>query len=94
MKGVQSPIELCTRSSLHVDDARPLQFYGHFDAIGVASIQNTGHSAMITFAKREQRPYIKGGPLQPLEKYIFEQIHFHWAAEDDSGGEHTIEGQR
>lgn len=35
-------------------------------------------------------PYISGGPL--TDRYIFEQIHFHWADCDSSGCEHILEG--
>lgn len=94
MSNVQSPIAICTRASKHVDDVQPLQFHGHLDAVGVAFIENTGHSATVTFAKRTRKPYIVGGPLPTDEQYVFEQLHFHWADVDDSGGEHTLEGQR
>ena len=44
-------------------------------------------------AKREQKPFITGGPLKN-EKYIFEQLHFHWADSDHVGCEHTFDGCR
>lgn len=94
MAAVQSPIAICTRSSDYVDDALPLEYHGHWEPVGVACVQNTGYSAMVTFSKRPEQPYIIGGPLPSNEKYIFEQIHFHWADTDESGCEHTLEGRK
>lgn len=37
------------------------------------------------------KPYIKNGPLQ--EKYLLEQIHFHWGNQDDIGSEHSVNGR-
>lgn len=39
---------------------------------------------------RNKKPYIIGGPLK--EKYIFEQLHWHWADNDECGCEHTLDG--
>lgn len=74
---VQSPIALSLRDAELQDDAVPLEFLGHWDKVGgFAEIINTGSSAMITFPNRNKKPNIVGGPLK--DKYIFEQIHFHW----------------
>lgn len=76
---VQSPIALQLRGSELQDDATPLEYFGHWDKVGgSAEITNTGTSAMITFPNRNNKPYITGGPLK--EKFIFEQIHFHWVS--------------
>lgn len=88
---VQSPIEISNRAIEHRDDVDPLEYHGHWEPVGVARVANTGTSAMVTFSKRPEQPYITGGVLGE-EKYIFEQIHFHWAETDDSGCEHTLEG--
>ena len=74
---VQSPIALQLRDAEFQDDAVPLEFVGHWEKVGgFAEMINTGSSAMITFPNRNKKPYIVGGPLK--DKYIFEQIHFHW----------------
>lgn len=91
MAPVQSPIAISTRSSDYLDDIEPLEYHGHWEAVGVAAVENTGTSAMIKFARRAHQPYIVGGPLHG-ERYIFEQLHFHWADTDESGCEHTLEG--
>ena len=90
---VQSPIEFSTRSISLTTDLPPLTYNGHFAAEGVASIVNTGSSTNITFAKRSVQPFLTGGPLGD-QKYIFEQLHFHWSDHDNSGSEHTVEGGR
>lgn len=56
--------------------------------------KNTGTSATVTFEGRPEQPYIIVGPLTIGEKYIFEEMHFHWANTDDSGCEHTLEGKK
>ncbi len=89
---VQSPIAISTREANYKDDVEPLEYHGHWEAVGTARIENTGTSAMISFAGRQQHPYIIGGPLK--ERYIFEQLHFHWADSDESGCEHTLEGNK
>ncbi|XP_037919860.1 carbonic anhydrase 2 [Hermetia illucens] len=87
---VQSPISISNREIDHKDDVEPLEYHGHWEPIGIARVQNTGTSAVVTFAKRKEQPFIIGGPLK--NKYIFEQLHFHWAETDESGCEHTLEG--
>lgn len=86
---VQSPIAITIRTIDHKDDFLPLEYHGHWDPVGTAMVQNTGTSAMVTFNKRQVLPYIVGGPLK--DKYIFEQLHFHWADSDSSGCEHVLE---
>lgn len=75
---VQSPIALEIREAEYDDEARPLEFVGHWDKVGgAAELINTGTSAMITLPNRNRKPYITGGPLGD-QKFIFEQIHWHW----------------
>lgn len=90
---VQSPIEFNTRNCVQKDDFTPLLFNGHFAGDGTAAILNTGSSTNITFDRRTVQPFLTGGPLGN-SKFIFEQLHFHWADHDYSGCEHTIEGGR
>lgn len=88
---VQSPIEISNRVIEHMDDIDPLEYHGHWEPVGIARVHNTGTSAMVTFGKRKEQPYIIGGCLGE-DKYIFEQLHFHWSDTDESGCEHTLEG--
>lgn len=90
---VQSPIEISNRIIEHIDDIDPLEYHGHWEPVGIARVQNTGTSAVVTFAKRKYLPYIVGGCLGQA-RFIFEQLHFHWADTDDSGCEHTLEGNK
>ncbi|XP_055681739.1 carbonic anhydrase 2-like [Lutzomyia longipalpis] len=89
---VQSPIGLDIRQVNLADDVTPLEYHGHFDLIGRAYVENTQTSAQITL-DRAQKPFIIGGPLG-AQKYLFEQLHFHWGDHDHLGCEHTIEGCR
>lgn len=38
------------------------------------------------------KPYVTGGPLLQ-ERYLFEQIHFHWSNDDQCGSEHRVDGK-
>jgi len=91
---VQSPIGILLRETAMVDNLKPLEYHGHWESDGTAMIENTGTSAKMTFDGRKQQPYICGGPLATNERFIFEQMHFHWAERDDCGSEHVINGQR
>jgi len=59
-----------------------------------ATIVNNGHSAQLTLniPEDQQKPYITGSALNN-EKYIFEQLHFHWSGERERGSEHAIDGK-
>lgn len=89
---VQSPIALSMRDSVVDDEMPALEFFGHWDGEGNATLTNTGHSAMVKLGRDEQ-PYISGGPLKSGQRYIFEQMHFHWAKKDKYGSEHSVDGQ-
>lgn len=90
---VQSPISISLRSSKVVDKVKPLKYVGYWKKDGQAIIENTGTSAKVTFQHRTDLPFICGGPLKPSERYIFEQMHFHWAEKDNVGSEHVINGK-
>lgn len=91
---IQSPIEISIRDSEHIDDAESLQYHGFHDTNGIATIENTGYSAMIKILNQQKQPYVIGGPLPSKVRYIFEQLHFHWAETDSNGCEHSLEGQK
>ncbi|XP_060524873.1 carbonic anhydrase 2-like [Cylas formicarius] len=87
----QSPIELKHDDSIHHDHFEPLEFHGHWDKGGKAFLKNTGKTAVLRFESREL-PVLVGGPLHE-DTYVFEQLHFHWSADDTSGCEHIFEGR-
>lgn len=62
----------------------------------LCSLENTGQSALLRFEclQRERMPFVRGGMLPQQNRYIFEQLHFHWAAGDALGSEHMIEHQK
>ncbi|XP_011312114.1 carbonic anhydrase 2 [Fopius arisanus] len=51
-------------------------------------IENNGHTVMLKI-NSTKRPSIIGGPLGSHE-YVFEQLHFHWGANDHEGSEDLI----
>lgn len=62
----------------------------------LCSLENTGQSALLRLEclPRERMPFVRGGMLPPQNRYIFEQLHFHWAGGDAPGSEHMIEHQK
>ncbi|XP_017772110.1 PREDICTED: carbonic anhydrase 2 [Nicrophorus vespilloides] len=91
LQSVQSPIELKHEESNAYDHFEPLEFHGHWDNEGTATFTNNGYTATLRFADREM-PVLFGGPLHE-DKYVFEQLHFHWSEDDHSGCEHIFEGK-
>lgn len=60
------------------------------------TLQNTGQSAVVRVEcqRREQKPFITQGLLPLRNRYVFEQLHFHWANCDAMGSEHMIDSQK
>lgn len=100
MSNIQSPIALSFRETDFIDNAKPLEYHGYWDASRIAYIENTGQSALVTFSigrkqqQQSQLPYIEGGLLPLNERYIFAQLHFHWSNSDELGSEHALEHQK
>lgn len=93
---VQSPIAILLHNTKIDDEVKPLTFFGHWTTNSRAIIENTGKSAQLSFQGQTaaQRPQISGGPLKSCQRYIFEQMHFHWSDNDYFGSEHRINEQR
>lgn len=89
LQKVQSPISLTHDKSNEYDHFEPLEFHGHWDQGGQAVFNNNGYTATLRFKNREL-PFLVGGPLHE-DKYLFEQLHFHWSDNDHSGCEHIFE---
>lgn len=95
MISVQSPIEIALRDARMDDNVLPLEFYGYWNGgNGRAIIENTGTATKVTFHNQKTQAYICGGILPPNERYIFENLHFHWGKRDNIGCEHKINGKR
>lgn len=90
---VQSPIAISTRDSIIEENMKPLEFHGHWKREGNATLLNTGKTAKVSLRGRSIQPYITGGPLESDERYIFEQMHFHWSRRDEHGSEHVVDGK-
>ncbi|XP_044727248.1 carbonic anhydrase 2 isoform X2 [Chrysoperla carnea] len=87
---VQSPIAIEHERSRKHDHFDPLEFHGHWDNVGTATFTNTGTTAQVR-TQRDTLPTLMGGPLH--NEYYFEQLHFHWSEDDESGCEHIFEGR-
>ncbi|XP_013097369.2 putative carbonic anhydrase 3 [Stomoxys calcitrans] len=57
-------------------------------------ITNNGHSAEIKMPEDAVKPRISGGPLPADETYQFENLHFHWGANNSLGSEHVLNNRR
>uniref|UniRef100_A0A914VI57 Carbonic anhydrase n=1 Tax=Plectus sambesii TaxID=2011161 RepID=A0A914VI57_9BILA len=63
--------------------------FGNYDRHGTITLTNNGHTAAGTgFENWSHRPYISGGGLDG--RYDLVSFHFHWAANDHLGSEHTV----
>ena len=88
----QSPVDLITSEARRAHLA-PLAIHEPNMVGHQAKLYNSGHTAYVYMNdEAENRPYMKGGPLLD-DKYIFEQLHFHWGSEDVWGSEHMIDGE-
>uniref|UniRef100_T1GNG9 Carbonic anhydrase n=1 Tax=Megaselia scalaris TaxID=36166 RepID=T1GNG9_MEGSC len=87
----QSPINLIPADA-QAQNAQNIQFNGYDIQIPGNSLilVNNGHSAQLNFNEQTSNLTITGGILGE-EKYILEQIHFHWGGANGRGSEHTID---
>ncbi|KAJ6646135.1 Carbonic anhydrase 6 [Pseudolycoriella hygida] len=85
----QSPIDI---DSVFVQMVAlsPLEMVGFNSTVGKALLTNNGHTAMMKI-EGNVKPTITGGPL--TGEYKFEQLHFHWGANDSMGSEDKIDGK-
>jgi len=85
----QSPINIDSAhlTRVHLD---PLKMDGFELPLGVATLTNNGHTAMLT-TDTEIKPILSGGPLNG--EYEFAQLHFHWGDNDTKGSEDEIDGK-
>jgi len=88
----QSPIDF---NPLTVGRRLWLPFvFRNYEKVQMTSLLENGHTAMLEMPAGfpvAQRPNFRGGGLSG--RYIFEQLHFHWGADDTTGSEHTVAGR-
>lgn len=88
----QSPVGLHLWDSERKLDS-PLKIYGMKALPRNITVSNTGHSVSLKFNfKKDGEIFIRGGPLK--EKYILDNLHWHWGKHNDEGSEHTLDGKR
>lgn len=78
-----------SRDALYLKDVDSLKYSGYWAHNRQGLIENDGHTAKITFQDDRMRPQLAGGLL--VDRYVFEQMHFHWGETDNAGSEHTID---
>jgi len=85
----QSPINI---DSAHVTRVHlePLKMENFDIELGVATLTNNGHTAMLS-TDSDVKPILSGGPLNG--EYEFAQLHFHWGENDTVGSEDEIDGK-
>ncbi|XP_054268733.1 carbonic anhydrase 2-like isoform X2 [Macrosteles quadrilineatus] len=87
---IQSPIDIITSQAVTLplpvlDIVEPKQ------PKVKSLVYNNGHNVYVYIEEDPSvRPYLIGGPLK--QKFIFQQMHFHWGAQDIWGSEHLVDG--
>lgn len=93
----QSPIDIVRESAAPppLEHAAPLLLEGGTRKPVSITATNNGHTAqyMFTWTTEAERPTLIGGPLPFGAPYVFQQLHFHWGADNSRGSEHTFDGQ-
>ncbi|KAG8262850.1 hypothetical protein J6590_045048 [Homalodisca vitripennis] len=88
---IQSPVDIITEKTITLELPQLSMALPNLDNTR-AKLQNSGHSAVVyIYGDKFQKPFLKGGPLQ--QRFIFEQMHFHWGKEDIWGSEHYLDGE-
>ncbi|XP_052867698.1 carbonic anhydrase 7-like [Anopheles cruzii] len=89
----QSPINIVTKETLFIRKKVPLELEGLRNLPSAMTVENEGTSVKFEpHWSGRTRPTLRGGPLR--NKYIFEQLHFHWGPENTLGSEHSLDGQK
>ncbi|XP_065219703.1 uncharacterized protein LOC135845167 [Planococcus citri] len=93
---IQSPINISIEK-VQYRILAPLEI--HFpsnSSEGMLSIENTGDKFSVEMSPSrvavQDGPYLTGGPLLD-GRYLFQQMHFHWAENNSCGSEHLISGK-
>jgi len=84
----QSPINLDTTLSRRCCGRR-IEMRGYNEFTEYTKLENNGHSVQLTVKNNSSSARMSGGHLKSW--YKLDQLHFHWAAVDTVGSEHTID---
>ncbi|XP_034942701.1 carbonic anhydrase 2-like [Chelonus insularis] len=82
----QSPIDIEEHDVINV--TLPFLQISGLDKPRNTYLMNNGHTVMLR-VNDSSTAIISGGPLGP-DPYVFEQLHFHWGANDSEGSEDLI----
>ncbi|XP_059489923.1 carbonic anhydrase 1-like [Neocloeon triangulifer] len=84
----QSPINIDTTKCTNGEFKCDLEWFFHS---GPLTMTNSGVRVDVLYTRTDVRPYISGGPLSD-KRYSHLNTHFHWAAVDAEGSDHSIDG--
>lgn len=85
---LQSPINIETAQAEEGNNVGPIQF--QYENIHNSTVTNDGRHLQVTFTRNESA--VTGGPL--TDRYQLAVIRFHWGNDNDSGSEHSVDGQK
>lgn len=87
----QSPINIVTN---HQTETNKTFIISGFDdrPCSITFTNSDGSLRMKLNYVDNSKVYFEGGPLN--DKYIVDNIHFHWGPNDDDGSEHAIDGRK
>ncbi|XP_015126968.1 carbonic anhydrase 2-like [Diachasma alloeum] len=77
-----------------MQDIISLKWNGYENTPDIITGANNGHTIKIIpkWADESRRPYLSGGPLS--SRYVLQESHFHWGADNNVGSEHTVNGKK
>ncbi|XKL68124.1 hypothetical protein PGB90_003615 [Kerria lacca] len=90
---VQSPIDVPTALAKYLV-LEPIEFHNFMSTDNEPVIvENTGYYLEVKLdpeTKSKNKPWVTGGPLFK-DKYLFQQLHFHWGRHNECGSENYLD---
>lgn len=88
----QSPINIVTNDLDEDEDLDEIDFDNYDDELKDATMDNNGHTVVVTPGANDPTLTITDGGLDDVYKLI--EIHFHWGSDSKKGSEHTIDDKQ
>lgn len=88
----QSPVNIVTKQLKKVKGLK-LIMKNYDTPIKQGFVENNGHTLQLGIKSNDNRPYMMGSAVDN-QKWIFQQMHFHWGDTNNQGTEHSIDGQK
>lgn len=91
----QSPIRLDRKNAIMIGKVSEITFTNYNEPIAgeIIDVLNNGNTVRISFDRVDalKKPMVKDGPLG-RDKFVIEDIHFHWGSFPTRGTEHKLDG--